>query len=126
MHHDEAYFPDFHASGPERGIPCQMLSLEQVEVAYRSFSLFSVASGTFAARGSAMLEISLTLARVICEYDFRLAEKEAGTPGIGKVGARNGRHRPEEFQLHTHVTSWSEGRSLEFRSRELKRDEGFE
>ena len=58
--------------------------------------------------------------------DFRSAEGEAGMLGIGKLGARNGRCRPGEFQLHKHVTSWSEGPGLEFRRRELERDKGFE
>ena len=66
-----------------------------------------------------MLEISLTLARAIWEFDFRLADGEAGRIGGGTAGAREGRHRPEEFQLYTHVTAWCEGPILEFRRRDV-------
>jgi len=115
IHHCEEYFPQSYTFIPERWIPRQFTSPEQLEVAYEAFNPFSTGPRGCPGRSLATLEICLTLARIIWEYDFRLAEGGLGRVGEGVLGNTKGRHRTDEFQLRTHVTASSKGPLLQFR-----------
>ncbi|KAL9117878.1 MAG: hypothetical protein Q9187_005578 [Circinaria calcarea] len=117
IHHCERYFPNAHAFTPERWIAGGLVSPEQLEVAYQAFNPFSLGPRGCPGRSFALLEISLTLARVVFDFDFRLADGGRGHIGEGTPGLGSGRHRADEFQLWAHVTASSKGPELQFRRR---------
>ena len=121
IHHCERYFPDSYTFAPERWIVGGLVSPEQLELAYKAFNPFSLGPRGCPGRSLALLEISLTLARVIFHFDFRRAEGELGRIGEGTPGVSNGRHRADEFQLWTHVTASSKSPQLQFQRRVIER-----
>ena len=118
IHHKELYYPDSYNFHPERWIsgpdgPSQ----EAVELAHRAWNPFSLGPRGCVGRGLAMMELSLTLARVILRFDFRKAGGLLGQIGEGRAGATGGRHRINEFQLEDHLTGIKNGPMIEFRER---------
>ena len=114
IHHNEAYFPDSFAFIPERWLsssskPDQNLGMRD------AYSPFSFGPRGCIGRPLAIMEISVTIARVMWLMDFRKAKGEIGAVGEGISGASDGRQRVEEFQLYSHLTSWAKGPFLEFR-----------
>lgn len=122
LHHREEYFPQSYAFVPERWLSGALVSSEQLKAAHKAFNPFSLGPRGCPGRSLALLQISLTLARVLFDFDFRLAEGELAHVGEGTPGVINGRHRVSEFQLSAHVTASSKGPQLQFRARNI---EGF-
>lgn len=120
LHHREDYFPQSYAFAPERWIPGAFVSPEQLEIAHRAFNPFSLGQRGCPGRSLALLQISLTLAHVVFEFDFCLPEGKLAHMGEGTPGVRNGRHRLNEFQLEAHVTASSKGPQLQFRARNIQ------
>lgn len=121
IHHNEKYYPDSYNYRPERWIhSTNGPSQEDVDLAHSAWNPFSLGPRGCVGRGLAMMEISLTLARVVWQYDFRKAEGLLGRIGEGTAGARRGRHRINEFQLQDHLTSIKNGPMIEFRPRETE------
>ena len=117
LHHREDYFPHSYSFLPERWLPGDFSSPEQLEIAHKSFNPFSLGPRGCPGRSLALLQISLALARVVYEFDFRLAQGELAHVGEGTPGVSNGRHRVNEFQLGAHVTASCNGPQLQFRRR---------
>ena len=46
-----------------------------------------------------------------------MSNGDRGRLGEGTYGASNGRHRVEEYQLMSYLTTWSRGPVIEFRKR---------
>lgn len=65
----------------------------------------------------AYYQITVAVAWVLFVCDFRRAQGALGGVGAGVLGAKNGRHRPGEFQLATCFTSMVDGPMVEFRKR---------
>ena len=63
-----------------------------------------------------MVEVSVTMAVVLWSMDFRAVGEPSGR---GKPGRKDGRNKAGEYQLYSHLTSYSAGPTLEFRSREI-------
>ena len=120
LHHCEYYFPQSYAFIPERWIPGAFVSPDQLTIARKAFQPFSLGPRGCPGRSLALLQISLTMARLIFKFDFRLAEGSLGHVGEGVRGASNGRHRPSEFQLGAHVTASSKGPLLQFHARNVR------
>ena len=120
LHHREDYFPHSYAFVPERWLSGAFVSSEQLKIAHKAFTPFLLGPRGCPGRSLALLQISLTLARVIYEFDFRLAEGPLAHVGEGSPDAANGRHRVNEFQLRAHVTASSKGPQLQFRERKIR------
>lgn len=120
IHHNEAYYPDPYTFIPERWIITgSENSSEDVERAQRAWNPFSIGPRGCIGRGLALMEISLTTARLMRSLEFRKAKGPLGLVGEGHEGASDGRHRANEFQLEDHLTSQKNGPMLEFRRRHL-------
>ncbi len=114
IHHNEAYFPDSFAFIPERWIPGS--GLEPSEDARRAFNPFSLGPRTCIGRPLAMMEVSVAMALVLYLMDFRAVGEECGPSGRGTPGAKNGRDQAGEYQLYSHLTSYSMGPMIQFRA----------
>lgn len=117
IHHNEEYFPNSFEFLPERWLPGFGLSEEQLMAANKAFNPFSIGPRACIGRALAMTEISVTLARVIYSLDFRRSDGDLGKIGEGTPEGINGRNRVNEYQLASHLTSWSSGPMVEFRKR---------
>lgn len=115
VHHNEAYFPDSYDFSPERWLSGGPRAESQT--APNAFQAFSIGPRSCIGRSFALTEISITLARVMWIMDFRITERIKEDRGEGKPGRTDGRHRVNEYQIYSHLTSWSEGPMLEFRER---------
>ena len=121
VHHNEDYFPDSYTFSPERWLQGEStVSNEWRALAIKSFKPFSLGPRSCAGRSMALLELSLTIAKLLWSLDFRRAEGASGELGEGKPEATNGRHRPKEYQLTTHIASSGTGPRLEFRPRRIE------
>lgn len=119
IHHNEEYFPHSFEFLPERWLPGFELSKEQLMAANKAFNPFSIGPRACIGRSLAMTEISVALARVIWSLDFRRSDGDLGKIGEGTPEASDGRNRVKEYQLTSHLTSWTSGPMVEFRKRRL-------
>ncbi|KAG6986541.1 hypothetical protein G7Y79_00078g099950 [Physcia stellaris] len=117
IHHNATYYPDPYTFIPERWIAGPENSSDDVERAQRAWNPFSIGPRGCIGRGLALMEISLTIVRLMRSLEFRKAEGPLGHVGEGHDGAKDGRHRVNEFQLVDHLTSQKNGPMLQFRRR---------
>jgi cytochrome P450 len=124
IHHNEAYFPQPFTYMPARWMsPVANESSEvirnpfsgKLEEAHGAFCPFSVGPRGCIGKGMAYVELTLSLARVLFEFDLRLAP---GTSvGEGRPDLELGRRREEEFQLRDTFTSLKDGPMVQLRRR---------
>lgn len=119
IHHNEEYFPNSFEFLPERWLPGYDMTEEKLTAAKKAFNPFSLGPRACIGRSLAMTEISVALARVIYSMDFRQSDGQIGEVGEGRPGEGNGRHRVREYQLASHLTSWSSGPMIQFRRRDM-------
>lgn len=119
IHHNEDYFPDSYRFLPERWLSGFKTSKDESAAASKAFNPFSIGPRACIGRSLAMTEISVALARVIWQMDFRQTNGKVGLVGQGMPGQSNGRHRVNEYQLASHLTSWSTGPFVDFRRRKI-------
>ena len=112
IHHNESYFPNSFAFIPERWIPGS--GVEPSEDARRAFNPFSLGPRACIGRPLAMMEISVAMALVLYRMDFRAVGEECGPSGRGSPGVTNGRDHVGEYQLYSHLTSYSMGPMIQF------------
>jgi cytochrome P450 len=117
IHHNEDYYPRSYDFRPERWIKSDEFSAEAVEAARKCLNPFSLGPRGCIGRALALMEIRLTLARVIWEYDLKKPDGPLGKVGEGNPNARNGRYRVNEFQLIDHLTSEKDGPYIQFKRR---------
>lgn len=117
IHHNETYFPNSFTFAPERWLPCLSDSWEESQADHAAYSPFSRGPRGCIGRAFAMMEISITIARVMWLMDFRMSGQDGVSVGEGSGGKAKGRHRVGEFQLYSHLTSYALGPMLEFRRR---------
>ncbi len=115
IHHNDAYFPDSYSFLPERWLSDRSRAKSQADRS--AFHAFSIGPRGCIGRSLALIELSITLARVMWLMDFRMGEGQMRETGEGKPGRTDGRNRVNEYQIYVHLTSWSEGPVLEFRER---------
>lgn len=113
IHHNETYFPDSFAFIPERWIPGS--GREPSDEARRAYNPFSLGPRTCIGRPLAMMEVSVAMALVLLLMDFRAVGEECGPSGRGIEGAMDGRDQVGEYQLYSHLTSYSLGPMIQFR-----------
>ena len=119
VHHDPGMFPEPYAYRPERWVPSDEFSAEQVKLAKSACNEFGLGPRSCVAKNLAMTMMLLTVATVIYEMDFRIADGELGKVGEGRPGLGKGRERKEEYQLYGSFTLVKEGPWLQFRKRKL-------
>ncbi len=120
IHHNETYFPDSFTFAPERWLPSYSDndgSGKPSQADHAAYSPFSTGPRACIGRAFAMMEISITVARVLWLMDFRVSGRHGGSVGEGGEGMGRGRRRVGEFQLYSHLTSYAPGPMLEFRRR---------
>jgi cytochrome P450 len=118
IHHNPGYYPQPFKYLPERWIAGGDYSDGDVALAHSAFNPFSIGPRACIAKGFAYLEITLALARIIWQADFRVPEDRAArSVGEGRLGAEYGRHRIDEFQTLDQFTPETDGPMLEFRRR---------
>ena len=117
IHHNDTYFPNPFSFVPERWLHDSGCPLEASEAARLAYNPFSLGPRTCIGRPLAMMEVALALAMVLWLMDFRAVEEAFGPSGRGKPGSRDGRDKPGEYQLYSHLTSYSIGPMIEFRAR---------
>lgn len=102
VHHNPAYHPDPLKFRPERFLgDGESKTLER-----SAFMPFSVGTRGCIGKGLAVTEIMLTMASLLCMYDFR---------GSGQVEDMS----TKEYQLWDHITASKKGPMLEFQLRSL-------
>jgi cytochrome P450 len=108
IHHNSKYYPEPFKYTPERWIP-EIAGKEAVENAKGAYSTFSIGPRNCVGKGLAMIEISLAVATVISDYDFRAA------PGdLARVGEGNGAFK-DEYQTFWAFTSIKDGPYIQFK-----------
>ena len=116
-HHDGKIFRDQAKFWPERWIP-DVVPEEELTQAKAAMKPFSLGPRSCVGQSIAMLEITLTIARLMYACDFRFASGPLGEIGQGRAGARRGRRDVNEFQIETRFTAASHGPYLQFRVRD--------
>jgi cytochrome P450 len=118
IHHNPAYFPSPFSFQPNRWLPdhAPPAMAPLVDEARSAFAPFSVGPRGCIGKGMAYLELSISLAKVLWEYEMRVAPGTSA--GEGRVGMEHGRERSSEYQLKDTFTSVKNGPILQFRRRE--------
>jgi len=111
LNHNKSYFPDPLAFRPERWIPTEA-GEETVARAKAAFATFSFGPRNCVGKSLAIVEISLAVAAVIREYDFRRAESSLGRIGEGE-GIFEG-----QYQTKWAFTSLKDGPYIQFKPAE--------
>lgn len=119
IHHNAQYFPGPFSYEPTRWLAdlASPTLAPFVEEARSAFAPFSIGPRGCIGKGMAYLELSISIARVLWEYELRL------TPGThvgeGRDQLEFGRQRGGEYQLKDTFTSVKDGPLLQFRRREF-------
>ncbi|KAL0935888.1 benzoate 4-monooxygenase cytochrome p450 [Colletotrichum truncatum] len=108
INHNPEYYPEPFKFWPERWIS-EVVGDEAMSKAKSAYGTFSVGPRNCVGKGLAMIEISLAMAAVISEFDFRRDETGMGRVGEGKGVAEN------EYQIFWAFTSMKNGPYIQFR-----------
>ncbi|KAK1992991.1 benzoate 4-monooxygenase cytochrome P450, partial [Colletotrichum falcatum] len=108
INHSSEYYPLPFKFWPERWIP-HVVGDEAVFRVKSVYSTFSFGPRNCVGKGLAMIEISLAMAAIISELDFRPDEK-----GMGKVGEGRGASK-DEYRIFWAFTSIKDGPYIQFR-----------
>ncbi|KAF2872247.1 cytochrome P450 [Massariosphaeria phaeospora] len=117
IHHNNSVFDNPWKYDPNRWMGLESESeafVNRQRMQRLAFNPFSLGSRTCVAQTMAYAEITITLAKILWYFDFRIPGGPLGQIGAGGEGDRTGRHRTQEFQLREHLTSHHEGPYLEF------------
>ncbi|KAL5120168.1 hypothetical protein ACEQ8H_001994 [Pleosporales sp. CAS-2024a] len=117
IHHNPACFPRPFDYLPERWLsdPCLNPLHDRLPDAQAAFNPFSIGPRGCIGKGLAYVELTVTIARVLYEFDMRLAP---GTHlGAGNKDLEPGRNEPSEYQIMDVFASKKDGPMLEFRRR---------
>jgi hypothetical protein len=91
---------------------------EQVAELRKYFNPFSLGTRVCSGMNFTLTELADSIATTVWYLDMDAPDKTAEGLGGGYVGAKYGRHRPQEFQLYDHITCGHDGPYLRFRVRE--------
>jgi cytochrome P450 len=112
IHHNAAYYPDPFEFRPERWLVGERTSREEVERAKSAFSAFLIGPRGCIGKGLAIAQVLVSVAAVVREFDFRVAEGEWGS-----VGEDEGEFKGQ-FRTTYVWTSEKDGPYIQFRRRE--------
>lgn len=116
IHHNEQCFPDPFTYKPERWLESHA-TRESIRKARSCFVPFSIGIRSCLGKSLAYTEITLVLATLLFQGDFKFADGDLGRVGRGCKGAVYGRHRENEYQLRDHIAGQKEGPWLQFSRR---------
>jgi cytochrome P450 len=118
LHRNPAYFPAPAAFRPARWLPpSDEKAAAALALARDAFAPFSVGPRACVGRGLAYVELTVALARLLVEFDLRLAP---GTHvGEAVADVEGGRRGEVEYRLRDTFTSVKDGPMLQFRRREV-------
>ncbi|XP_044723774.1 cytochrome p450 domain-containing protein [Hirsutella rhossiliensis] len=116
IHHNEEYFPDPFVYRPERWLESET-SKDQLQKMKNAFAPFILGARSCPGKSVAHMEINLTFARTLWNFDFEAAPGEEGKLGAGTAGRTDGRHREGEYQLYDTFSAMHDGPSLKFYAR---------
>ncbi|EKG16120.1 Cytochrome P450 [Macrophomina phaseolina MS6] len=111
IHHNPEYFPDPFEFMPQRWL-AEEVGREAVNKANGAYSTFSIGPRNCVGKSLAMTEMTLAMASVITEYDFRRATGE-----LGRVGEGSGQFLGQ-YQTIWAFTSLKDGPYIQFRKAE--------
>jgi cytochrome P450 len=122
IHHNPNYYPGPFDFIPDRWIDSAKYSAAAVETAKAAYNPFSLGPRGCPGQALAMIEISLVTARILWQYDFRLAPRELSDDlGAGHPKHKHpGRRRTNEYQTQDCFTSWKEGPMIQFKEQNWK------
>ncbi|RPA99485.1 cytochrome P450 [Choiromyces venosus 120613-1] len=112
LHHNPAYFPDPFSFKPERWLSTYT-SNDDVEAARSAFTPFSIGPRGCIGKSVAYMELRLTLARLLFEYDC----EEVKTEGKAALWREGYAMVDGEYRLMDHFTSRKEGPIVKFSKR---------
>lgn len=119
LHHNAKAFPDPYKFDIERWIvnpeKNETEEKERIKEITRSFAPFSAGPRQCIAKNFALMELMLTMAHVFLRLDF----ENVGSLGEGRKGLGAGREREGEFQMKSYFTSYMEGPTIRFQTRDI-------
>ncbi|KAI9732735.1 MAG: hypothetical protein M1818_007469 [Claussenomyces sp. TS43310] len=117
IHRNLEYFPEPSIFQPERWIVDDATGAteESVQIARSAFFAFSLGGSSCVGKQIAYQELSIALARVLFQYDFRL--KAGDRTGAGDPSLEEGRRDPLEFQVEDVFAVLTNGPMVEFKAR---------
>ena len=84
---------------------------------HEAFTAFSIGYRGCAGKSMAYLETSLVIAKTLWYFDFKLAPGDLARVGGGVAGRKDGRGRPDEYQLYDVIAGEHDGPYLVFTPR---------
>jgi cytochrome P450 len=115
IHHNPEIFPDPFRFRPERWIVGNGVDAESVKVREASIFAFSYGSHGCPGRHLARMELLVTMARLIFQYDFR--GMPGDTEGQGNPNMMWGRRQKTQFQTWDYMIALRDGPMIQFRKR---------
>jgi cytochrome P450 len=117
IHHNPEYYPRPFEYLPERWLadPSANPLHSRLVDAQSAFNPFSIGPRGCIGKGLAYVELTVTIARVLYLYDFRLAP--GTTLGAGSKDMELGRNLETEYQIQDVFASKKNGPMLQFRAR---------
>ncbi|OJJ72072.1 hypothetical protein ASPBRDRAFT_153044 [Aspergillus brasiliensis CBS 101740] len=114
----EEYFPDPNVYRPERWIVDPEAGVTAEDVARARFSCFPFTAGTTSCAGKnlALLELYVTVARTLWQYEARLLPGD--TTGAGSKTEGWGKKDPNTFYIKDKYISVRDGPMIQFRKRD--------
>ena len=107
IHHNKSYYPEPHRHWPERWMP-EVVGKEAVDTAWSAFTPFSYGSRACAGKRLAYLELWITVARVV--WEFELEYRDGGREeAFGR--------EVMEYRLWDHFTAARTGPVVRFHKR---------
>jgi cytochrome P450 len=99
IHHRSDYYPDQFAYKPDRWVVSEAtgVSRKDVDLALSAYTPFSLEPRSCLGKSLAVSELMLTIAVILCAFDFRTPEGAVGRLGEGTAGA--------EFERHVRVST---------------------
>lgn len=117
IHHSPEIFPNPFRFRPERWIVGNGVTAEDVKACEGALFAFSYGARSCPGKGLARMELAVTMARLIFQYDFRAAPGD--TEGQGHVNMGWGRRQKTQFQVWDYMVAYRNGPEVQFRKRAI-------
>lgn len=111
IHHDPAYFAEPFTYNPDRWLKSEGRT-EELEMMRKAYVPFGMGPRSCVGKPLALMELMLTMATLLWQFDFRVSNRDEQAWADGKLTA-------EQFPLRDHVTGQKDGPMIEFRLRNL-------
>ncbi|ROW06900.1 hypothetical protein VMCG_04172 [Cytospora schulzeri] len=110
LHHNPDVFPEPFEYRPERWMPSDNNTKRDMEPVKSSFAAFSIGPRSCVGMPLGYMEMMITAARVLFQFDLKLASDL----GEGSPESRWGRRRKGEFQIQDNFVANKDGPIVEF------------